>query len=165
MINKVILIGYLGRDPECRVTESGLAVANFSMATSDAYKDKNTGEWIENTEWSRIVAWRHLAERVQSMCQKGTLVYVEGKKKTEKWQDKEGNDRYSTDIVANVLRVLARGIDRPREDAPPPRAQQEDSLPTQKTGDEKLDALVDMMKPPEGQQAEKPAADEDDLPF
>ena len=107
MINKVILVGNLGRDPEIRRLESGVAVAKFPMATNESYKDKN-GEWQNLTEWHDVVAWRGLAERVERDCKKGKLVYVEGKLTHRKYQDKEGNDRYITEIVANVLRVLEK---------------------------------------------------------
>ncbi len=107
MINKVILVGNLGRDPEIRRLDSGVAVAKFPMATNESYKDKN-GEWQNLTEWHDIVAWRGLAERVERDCKKGKLVYVEGKLTHRKYQDKEGNDRYVTEVVANVLRLLEK---------------------------------------------------------
>jgi len=107
MINKVTLIGNLGRDPEVRQLESGTSVANFSVATNENYRDKN-GEWQTITEWHNIVAWRGLAERAERDLKKGGMVYIEGKISTRKWQDKDGNDRYSTDIVANLLRSLEK---------------------------------------------------------
>jgi single-strand DNA-binding protein len=106
MVNRVILIGRLGGDPEVRHLESGVAVAQFNIATNESYKD-NMGNWQDKTEWHRIVAWRGLAERAQSSLNKGALVYVEGKVSTRKWQDQNGNDRYSTDIVANYFRVVS----------------------------------------------------------
>lgn len=107
MINKVTLVGNLGKDPEIRHLENGTAVAQFSMATSESYKDKS-GEWQNITEWHNIVCWRGLADSVEKNLKKGSLVYIEGKITTRKWQDKEGNDRYSTDIVANTYRKLER---------------------------------------------------------
>ena len=107
MINKVTLIGNLGRDPEVRKLESGASVAKFSVATNENYRDKN-GEWQTITEWHNVVAWRALAERAERDLKKGTLVYIEGKLTTRKWQDKDGGDRYSTEVVAYVLRSLER---------------------------------------------------------
>ncbi len=107
MINKVILVGNLGKDPEVRRLESGTAVAKFPIATNENYKDKN-GEWQKNTEWHDIVAWRYHAEMAERDLKKGKLVYVEGKLTHRKYQDKDGNDRYITEIVANVLKLLER---------------------------------------------------------
>jgi single-strand DNA-binding protein len=107
MINKVFLIGNLGRDPEVRRLESGVAVAKFSLATNENYKDKN-GEWQTLTEWHDVVAWRGLAERVERELKKGKLAYVEGKLTHRKYQDKDGNDRYVTEVLANVIRLLER---------------------------------------------------------
>ena len=100
-INKVILIGRLGRDPEVRYTPSGVAVANFNIATSEEWKDKDSGEKRERTEWHRIVAWRRLGEICGEYLSKGRQVYVEGRIQTRKWQDRDGNDRWSTEIVAD----------------------------------------------------------------
>ena len=107
MINKVILLGNLGKDPEVRHLEGGTSVAKFPIATNENYRDKS-GEWQKKTEWHDVVCWRHLAERAEKILKKGNLVYVEGKITHRKWQDKEGNDRYSTEVVANVLRSLER---------------------------------------------------------
>ncbi len=107
MINKVILIGNLGRDPEVRRLESGAAVAKFSVATSESYKDKND-EWQKSTEWHDVVCWRNLAERAERDLKKGSLVYVEGKLTHRKWQDKEGNDRYTTEVLANTFRMMEK---------------------------------------------------------
>lgn len=109
MINKVTLIGNLGRDPEIRHLEGGIAVVKFSLATNESYRDKSTGEWKTDTEWHDIVAWRQLAERVAKDLHKGSLVFVEGKLTHRKWQDKETKqDRYSTEIVANTIRSLEK---------------------------------------------------------
>src|SRR5579864_6341136 len=106
-INKVILIGNLGRDPEVRYTPSGLAVANLTLATSESWKDKQTGEPVERTEWHRIVMYQRLAEIAGEYLKKGSKVYIEGRIQTRKWQDKNtGQDRYTTEIVANELQML-----------------------------------------------------------
>ena len=105
-INKVILIGNLGRDPEIRYASNGSAIANFSIATSESWNDKNSGEKVEKTEWHRIVAYRRLAEIIGEYLKKGSHVYIEGKLQTRKWQDKDGQDRYTTEIVANEMQML-----------------------------------------------------------
>jgi len=105
-VNKVILIGNLGKDPEVRHLENGAAVANFSIATSENYKDRKTGEKVSQTEWHNIVAWRGLAEIAEKYLKKGAKVYIEGKLKTRTWQDKEGNNRYSTEVITDNLTML-----------------------------------------------------------
>lgn len=105
-INKVILVGNLGKDPEVRYSANGSAVANISLATAESWKDKNTGEKQEKTEWHRIVFFGRLAEIVGEYLKKGAQVYVEGRLQTRKWQDKEGQDRYTTEIVANEMQML-----------------------------------------------------------
>lgn len=107
MYNKVTLIGHLGKDPEVRRLESGAVVAKFSLATSENYRDK-AGEWQTLTEWHDIVTWRGLAERAERDLKKGSLVFVEGKLTTRKWQDKEGNNRYTTEVVAQLLKPLEK---------------------------------------------------------
>ena len=128
MINKVTLIGNLGRDPEMRHLENGSAVVKFSVATNESYKDKS-GEWQQITQWHDVVAWRGLAERAERDLKKGGLVYIEGKLSTRKWQDQDGKDRYTTDVVANTMRLLERREDSgsgfnssfpSAENAPPP---------------------------------------------
>jgi single-strand DNA-binding protein len=105
MINKVILIGNLGADPEIRYTQSGTPVASFTIATTERWKDKE-GNQQEQTEWHRIVAWRRLAEICGEYLNKGSKVYIEGKLQTRKWQDQNGNDRYTTEIVAREMKML-----------------------------------------------------------
>ena len=105
-VNKVILIGNLGNDPDIRYTAGGAAVANISLATAESWKDKNSGEQQERTEWHRIVFFGRLAEIVGEYLLKGSQVYVEGRLQTRKWQDKEGHDRYTTEIVANEMQML-----------------------------------------------------------
>lgn len=106
MVNRVILIGNLGADPEVKSLESGVSVARLRLATSESYKDKNTNEWKENTEWHTITLWRNLAERAESTLRKGMQIYVEGKLSTRKWTDQEGKERYSTEVVGNYLRII-----------------------------------------------------------
>ncbi|MBD1398551.1 single-stranded DNA-binding protein [Pontibacter sp. JH31] len=104
-VNKVILIGNLGKDPEVRHLEGGVAVARFPIATSETFKDKN-GERQERTEWHNIVVWRGLAEVAEKYLKKGQSVFIEGKIRTNSYQDKEGNQRYSTEIVADNMTML-----------------------------------------------------------
>ncbi len=107
MINKVILVGHLGKDPEVRHLENGSAVAKFSLATNENYKDKN-GDWQTMTEWHNVVVWRYLAEKAERSLKKGSLVYIEGKLTTRKWQDAEGKDHYTTEVVGRILQPLDR---------------------------------------------------------
>lgn len=107
-VNKVILIGNLGKDPEVRHLEGGVAVARFPLATSESYKDKS-GQRVEKTEWHNIVLWRGLAEVAEKYLRKGQSVFIEGKIRTTQYQDKEGNQRYSTEIVADNMTMLTRG--------------------------------------------------------
>jgi single-strand DNA-binding protein len=104
-VNKVILIGNLGRDPETRYMPEGGAITNISIATTDKWKDKN-GEMQEKTEWHRVAFFGKLAEIAGEYLKKGSQVYVEGRLQTRKWQDKEGADKYTTEIVANVMQML-----------------------------------------------------------
>ena len=105
-VNKVILVGNLGKDPETRYMPNGKAVTNFSIATSESWKDKQTGEQREQTEWHNIVMYDRLAEIAAEYLRKGSQVYVEGRLRTRKWQDKEGRDRYTTEINANEMQML-----------------------------------------------------------
>ena len=140
-INKVIIVGRLGRDPEMRYTPDGTAVANFSVATSDEWKDKQTGEKKERTEWHRIVAWRGLGEICGKYLSKGRQVYVEGKLQTRSWE-KDGQTHYSTEIVASDVQFLGgrednMGGGRPSRDSmgdmgypePPMANTQDDDIP------------------------------------
>jgi len=109
-VNKVILIGNLGADPETRAMPSGTTVANLRVATSESWRDKQTGEQQERTEWHRVAFFGRLAEVAGEYLRKGSQVYIEGSLRTRKWQDKQGNERYSTEIVGNDLQMLgARG--------------------------------------------------------
>lgn len=105
-VNKAIIVGHLGQDPDMRSLQNGDAVCSISVATSESWKDKNTGEAKEKTEWHRIVAFRRLAEIMGEYLTKGSPVYIEGKLRTRKWQDQDGNDRYTTEIVADQMQML-----------------------------------------------------------
>ncbi|KGQ36966.1 single-stranded DNA-binding protein [Gallibacterium genomosp. 1] len=105
-INKAIIIGNLGQAPEIRTMQNGDLVANISVATSDRWQDKQTNEWKEQTEWHRIVLYRRLAEIAEQYLKKGSKVYIEGKLKTRKWQDKNGQERYITEIQGDSLQML-----------------------------------------------------------
>lgn len=105
-VNKAIILGSLGQDPDIRYTASGAAVANISIATNEQWKDKESGEMQERTEWHRVVFFGRLAEIVGEYLHKGSQVYIEGRLQTRKWQDKEGNDRYTTEIVASEMQML-----------------------------------------------------------
>jgi single-strand DNA-binding protein len=114
-INKVVLIGNLGQDPETRYMQSGAAVTNVRLATNESWKDKQTGEQHERTEWHSVVFFNRLAEIAAEYLRKGSQIYVEGKLRTRKWQDQNGNDRYTTEIVANEMQMLGtRGPVAPR---------------------------------------------------
>ena len=135
-VNKVILVGNLGKDPESRVTGSGEAVCTFSIATTESWRDKSSGERKDITEWHKVVAYGKLAEIAGEYLRKGSQVYVEGKIKTRKWQDNNGQDRYTTEINASALTMLGKKVEdeggrqqpkqqgtssnRHNESAPPP---------------------------------------------
>lgn len=105
-VNKVILVGRLGRDPEVRYTPDGKAIANISLATSESWRDKNTNERVERTEWHRVSMFGRLAEIAGEYLKSGSQIFVEGKIKTRKWQDKEGQDRYTTEIIADHMQMI-----------------------------------------------------------
>jgi len=107
-VNKVILVGNLGKDPEVRTLENGSKVASFSLATSENYKDRNSGETITNTEWHNIVMWRGLAEVAEKYLRKGSQIYIEGKLRSRSYQDKEGVTKYITEIEAKELTMLGK---------------------------------------------------------
>jgi single-strand DNA-binding protein len=110
-VNKVILVGRLGRDPETRFTGSGQQVCNFSVATDETYKDRN-GERQKRTEWHRIVVWGKLAEISQQYLKRGSLVYIEGRLQTREWDDRSGNKRQTTEIIGNAMKMLGSRGDR-----------------------------------------------------
>lgn len=137
-VNKVILLGRLGRDPEIKYTQSNIPVANFSLATSESWKDKTTGEWQETTEWHRVVAWRGQAERAEQKLKKGSQVYIEGHLETRKWTDKDGKERSTTEVVCDKLMPLGaeeKSAEAPKRKefapaaAPAPEDDDSDSLP------------------------------------
>ena len=105
-INKVILIGNLGQDPESRTTPGGTTVTNIRIATSESWRDKQSGEMKEQTEWHTVVLWSRLGEIAAEYLKKGSQVYIEGRLQTRKWQDKSGNDRYTTEIVAGEMQMM-----------------------------------------------------------
>lgn len=107
-VNKVILVGNLGKDPEVRHLENGAVVANFSLATSESYKDRNTGEMLTNTDWHNIVLWRGLAEIAEKYLHKGDKVYIEGKLRNRSYQDQEGATKYITEIVGDNLVMMGK---------------------------------------------------------
>ena len=145
-VNKVILIGNLGADPEVRHLQNDVTVANFNLATSETYRDKTTGEKREVTEWHRVVVWRGLAEVVEKYVKKGSKVYVEGKLQTRKWE-KDGIERYTTEIVAENLTML----DRPSNDGP-----------AQGNAPQQAQAAQPAQSAP---QSVESGGDDDDLPF
>ena len=146
-VNKVILIGNLGADPEVRYTPDGAPVANFNLATSESWNDRTSGEKQERTEWHRLVVWRKLAEIAGQYLKKGSKIYIEGKLQTRSWEDQSGQKRYTTEVVVNELQMLdsrgeggggggGGGISRDpgpaaqAESGPPPAAAaEEDDLP------------------------------------
>ena len=136
MLNKVLLIGNLGADPELRTTQSGQSVVNFSLATSERWTDKQ-GERQEKTEWHRVIAWGPLGENVHKYCRKGKQVFVEGKIQTKQYEDREGITRQSTEIVAMSVKFLADGT-----------KQKPDEQPSRDTGD-----------------GSNPVTSDDDIPF
>ncbi len=149
-VNKVIVVGNLGRDPETRYMPDGAAITNVSVATSFQWTDKASGEKKEETEWHRIVFRGKLAEVAGEYLKKGSQVYVEGRLRTRKWQDKEGQDKYTTEIVADRMQMLGSrsGAGEPRESAPEPRATE--PRPTGATAKKPAGKFDDM---------------EDDIPF
>lgn len=123
-VNKVILIGNLGKDPEIRTLENNVKLARFSIATSESYQDKNTGERREITDWHNIVVWRGLADIAERYLLKGMKVYVEGKLKTRSWQDETGNTRYQTEIVADNFTMLTSRNEQHQQQSSEPYPQQ-----------------------------------------
>ncbi len=124
-VNKVILVGNLGNDPDTRYMPSGSAVTNLSVATNESWKDKETGEQKDRTEWHKVAMFGRLAEIAAEYLRKGSQVYIEGKLRTRKWQDKDGNDRWTTEIVADEMQMLGGRMDSgapAMNDPPPPSA-------------------------------------------
>lgn len=135
-INKVILIGNLGKDPEVKYMPSGDPVTNITVATSETWKDKSTGENVEKTEWHRVVFFKRLAEIAGEYLKKGSKVYIEGRLQTRKWQGQDGQDRYTTEIVANEMQMLdGRGGSAPMAGSPAKSAQQQPAFAGESSGD------------------------------
>lgn len=181
-VNKVILVGNLGRDPDVRYTPDGAAVCNISIATSETWKDKQTGERREATEWHRVVMYNRLGEVAGEYLKKGSKVYIEGKLKTRKWQDKDtGADRYSTEVVADTMKMLdsrSDGDDRggyggggyddqPQQRRQAPQRQQGGGQRQQ--GQQQRNNYADATGRQQPQQQQRQAADladmDDDIPF
>lgn len=121
-VNKVIIVGNLGKDPEIRYTSAGKPIANLTVATSENWKDKNTGEKQERTEWHKVTLFDKLAEIVGKYLKKGSKIYLEGKLQTRKWQDKDGQDRYTTEIVGSEMKMLSGKGEGESRSAPAPAA-------------------------------------------
>lgn len=119
-VNKAILVGFVGNDPEVRYLDSGTPVANFRLATSENYTNKS-GEKVSQTEWHNVVLWRGLAEIAEKYVKKGTQVYIEGRIRTRSWDDRDGNKRYTTEIVADSMQLLGKRGEGFGADAPPPQ--------------------------------------------
>jgi single-strand DNA-binding protein len=154
-INKVILVGNLGKDPEVRFMPNGGAVANVTIATSESWKDKQTGQQNEKTEWHQVVFFNRLAEIVGEYLKKGSQVYVEGKLQTRKWEDKNGNERYTTEIVANEMQMMGG------------RGQSQGGTPQQggNQGGQQQGQPQGQGQPQQGQQGEDPYGFDSDIPF
>ena len=145
-VNKVIIVGNLGSDPEMRYLQNGDAVCNIKIATSESWKDKQTGDKKEATEWHRVVFFSQLAEIAGKYLKKGSSVYVEGKITTRKWQDKDGADRYTTEITGNEMKMLGGG----RQDGDSGERTQQRSEPARQAQATKVQSFADM---------------DDDIPF
>ena len=134
-VNKVILIGNLGKDPEVRYLDSGVAVANFSLATTESYKNKE-GERVSQTEWHNVVLWRGLAEVAEKWLKKGSSVYIEGKIRNRKWEDKDGNTRNTTEILADNMTMLGKKDAGSSETSESTTTTTEKSIPQEEKGDD-----------------------------
>lgn len=152
-VNQVILIGNLGSDPDTRFMQDGSAVTNISIATSESWKDKNTGEEKKVVEWHRVCFFKQLADIAAQYLKKGAKVYVTGKLRTRKWQDNNGQDRYTTEIVAHEMQMLDSRVDNVSDAALPPHMQQPHTAPKPQT---------DPQPQPQPDQTD---FDEDGIPF
>ncbi len=155
-VNKVILVGNLGKDPEVRYLDGGVAVATFSIATSESYKDRNTGERVKQTEWHNIVMWRGLAEIAEKYLNKGNQVYIEGKLRTRSWDDQAGNKRYTTEIVADNMTMLGSRSDQSQSSVPPPTEAPKEKAYAASTSETKQETALNQSSS---------EAEVDDLPF
>ena len=156
-LNKVILIGRVGADPEVRYMPNGNAVANVRLATNESYKDKTTGQMQESTEWHRVVMYSKLAEIVGQYVQKGKLIYIEGRIRTNKWQDQAGQDRYTTEIIANEMQLLGGNGGRDETDT-----FNQDAAPATATSSKARPAAKGESTPPP---ADLDKFEDDDIPF
>ena len=153
-VNKVILIGNLGKDPEVRHLESGVGVANFSIATSETYKDRNSGERVSQTEWHNVVLWRGLADIAEKYLKKGDKIYVEGKLRTRSWQDQQGNNRYTTEVIADNMTMLGKVSEKTTNDSMVSSTNQNKEATISANNSEKL-----------SEEFSSPEDENDDLPF
>lgn len=158
-VNKVILIGHLGQDPEIRYMPNGTAVANISVATSESWRDKNTGEQKELTEWHRVVLYRRLAEVAGEYLKKGAKVYIEGRLRTRKWQDQNGQDRYTTEIQADEMQMIGGSGQQSGQGG----QSQQSSAPSAGRQTPPQSRLQQSHQPPAS--AEPPMDFDDDIPF
>ena len=171
-INKVILIGNLGADPDIRYMPSGEPVANLSLATSESWKDSQSGELREKTEWHRVVAFRKLAEIIGQYCKKGSKLYIEGRLQTRKWQDQNGQDRYTTEIIADTMQMMdSKPSPAPPplgEDAPPPPDKKDTGTGSSNYAAASAGSSARKRKappPPKGDYDPPTGFDDDDIPF
>lgn len=153
-VNKVILIGNLGKDPEVRHLESGVGVANFSIATSETYKDRNSGERVSQTEWHNVVLWRGLADIAEKYLKKGDKIYIEGKLRTRSWQDQQGNNRYTTEVIADNMTMLGKASEKTTNDSMVSSTNQNKEATVSANSSEKL-----------SEEFSSPEDENDDLPF
>ncbi|SOB76727.1 single-strand binding protein [Marinobacter sp. LV10R510-11A] len=180
-VNKVILIGNLGQDPDTRYTPNGNAVVNLNIATDESYKDRQTGQLVPKTEWHRIVMFGKIAEVAGQYLRKGSKVYIEGKLQTRKWQNKEGQNVYSTEVVVDIngqMQMLdSRGSDgganqgapagRPQQQSTPAAPAQNNQQPAQSGGyDQNQNQNQNQGQPAQGSSMPEPVDDfDDDIPF
>ncbi|MBQ0005868.1 MAG: single-stranded DNA-binding protein [Alistipes sp.] len=167
-LNKVMLIGNAGKNPEVRHLESGVVKANFTLATSERYRDRNTGETKEQTEWHNIVCWRTLAEVAEKYVKKGTQLYVEGKITSRQYTDQTGASRTITEIVADNFQLLGRRTDNDEAPQPAPNAYQPQPRSAYSTGNQAYNQPQQPVPAPAPVPAAAPAPnlqEEDDLPF
>lgn len=168
MVNKVILVGNVGIDPEVRTLEGGAKVARVRLATTERLFDRSTNETKEHTEWHTITLWRGLADVVDRYVRKGTQLYIEGRLRTREWTDKDNNKRYTTEILADTMNLLGRRSDNPASEAAPATGgygAQSSSYGQQQGGYQQPSAPQSAAAPQPAAQPAVPADDPDDLPF
>lgn len=154
-INKVILVGNLGQNPELRYTPNGIAVCTLRIATSESYTDRASGERITNTEWHNVVLWRGLAETAGKYLKTGSQCYIEGKLKTRQWQDQQGQNRYTTEVVADVMQLLG----------PAPGRDSSQGAPAAQSAQPAAQPAAQPVAQPAAQPVAQASGDADDLPF